>query len=125
MGGPLSIGPPPKRCRAPHPLPQLKRESGLSFASPSPDFDHVVSKRSRNLFEPVRHAIRHDDHVAFGDLSRISTLNGAAPNLIRSDVLGFHRIPAGHERCLAAAYLNVVLVFVMDLSHARFYAASG
>src|SRR5437762_14023042 len=80
------------------------------------NLDRVIEKRSAYGFKPMRHAVRHDDHVAFDQLTRVTTVNARAANFVRCDLPGLNRGTASHKSCRAFHYINDVRIERVNLS---------
>src|SRR4030095_4322994 len=49
------------------------------------DFNNVVEQGTIDLLEPMRHAVRHDNHIAFGDATTFTALDFLSANFIRGN----------------------------------------
>ena len=61
----------------------------------SPDLDHEIRDGIRHFLEPVRHAFRDDDDIAWGEMVRLATGERAAATLVRRGM------PSACERAAA------------------------
>src|SRR5690348_16900446 len=59
------------------------------------DLDDVVRKRRVHLLEPVRRAVRHDDHVALGQEPPLTVVDRLAANLVCCGFLAVDHLATG------------------------------
>ncbi len=73
----------------------------------------------------MRHAIRDNDHVAFGDLPRLAAGDARATKFIRPGGFGIDRLAAGNEFRGALKHIDHVSVLGMNLGLAGLLATAG
>src|SRR5881409_3441748 len=82
------------------------------------DLHYVIEQRAVHLLEPVRDAIRDDNHVALADATALAALDFFPADLIRCGGRRFHGGAASHERRGAIKNVDDVRVASVNLGDA-------
>src|SRR6266566_3681797 len=90
-----------------------------------PNLDHVIKERVGHFQKLVRHTVRHNDDVAFGDLARLPVADARSPQFVRRGLFGIHGFTAGDERRRSLHHVDHVNVFGVNLGLAGLFAAAG
>src|SRR5438034_11742102 len=72
----------------------------------SSDFHHVVEERRRDVFEPVRRAFGHDNHIAFLQVARFTSEDVRTANLAGVGDPPVDERPAGDECRRTVEHVN-------------------
>src|SRR6478672_10013837 len=90
-----------------------------------PDLYDVIKKRSVDLFEPVRRALRNDDDIALLKLSGFAAVDTRSAEFILRDELWIDGLTARDKCRVAVENINDVRVEFVDLAHSGFFTSAG
>src|SRR5438046_2287295 len=82
-------------------------------------FHHVVDQCAVDLFEPMGHAIWHNDDVTFAYPPGLASFDFLAPYLVGPDAFRIKSCPPSDEGCDSFQYVNHVRITRVNLCNAR------
>src|SRR5438270_10187285 len=95
------------------------------FMSRLANLYNVVEERITDFQKLVRHTVRHDDDITFGDLLSLPVPDTAASQFIRRGGFGVHSFAARDECGFSLQHVDDVSIFGMDFRLTRLLPTAG
>src|SRR5439155_11290177 len=111
--------------RSPDRIEILRSCCCLCMIVSSTNLHHVIQERIRHFQKLVWHAVRHHDHITFGNLTRLPVADAGTPEFVGCCSFGVDGFSAGNKLRRSFQHVNYVLIFCMYLRLARFFSAAG